>query len=177
MARAPDEEMPADEPLYRSISAADVIGIDVLSSAVDLPRCSFNRGKYSAAQDVLVARRPDDNGIVAITGNELPAPVPRASGAPYEFFTADDPNLLRGLRGKPFARITRSTRKSARKRWNRWPGAFASLGCWSSSCSRGVPLRDSLKWEPRMVEWVGMNWGGRCPSASGRCIRVVVVLS
>jgi len=92
MARTPDEEIPPDEPLYRSISAADVIGNDVLSSAVDLPRCSFNRGKYSSAQDVLVARRPDDNGIVTITGNELPDPVPRASGAPYEFFTADDPN-------------------------------------------------------------------------------------
>lgn len=92
MARAPDEQIPPDEPLYRSISAADVIGIDVLSSAVDLPRCSFNRGKYSAPEDVLVARRPDDNGIVAITGNELPSPVPRATGDPYEFFTADDPN-------------------------------------------------------------------------------------
>jgi len=32
------------------------------------------------------------SGIVAITGNKLPGPVPRASGDPYEFFTADDPN-------------------------------------------------------------------------------------
>lgn len=92
MARAPDDEIPPDEPLYRSISAADVIGNDVLSPAVDLPRCSFNRGKYSAPEDVFVAQRPDDNGIVAIAGNGLPGPVPRATGAPYEFFTADDPN-------------------------------------------------------------------------------------
>lgn len=92
MARAPDEPIPPDEPLYRSISAADVIGTDVQSDAVDLPRCSFNRGKYSAPEAVIVERRPEDNGIVAITGNKLPGPVPRASGAPYEFFTADDPN-------------------------------------------------------------------------------------
>lgn len=92
MARPPDEEIPPDEPLYRSISAADVIGIDVQPDAVDLPRCSFNRGKYSAPEDVFVVRRPRDNGIVAITGNELPDPVPRATGDPYEFFTADDPN-------------------------------------------------------------------------------------
>src|SRR5690606_25446872 len=92
MPRTPDEEIPPDEPLYRSISAADVIGPDVQPGAVDLPRCSFNRGKYSAPEAVIVERRPQDNGIVAITGNELPGPVPRASGEPYEFFTADDPN-------------------------------------------------------------------------------------
>src|SRR5690606_39702511 len=61
--RTPDEEIPPDEPLYRSISAADVIGPDVQPGAVDLPRCSFNRGKYSAPEAVIVERRPQDNGI------------------------------------------------------------------------------------------------------------------
>ena len=69
-----------------------MIGTDVQSSAVDLPRCSFNRGKYSVPEAVLVEQRPDDNGIVEVRGNKLPSPVPRASGAPYEFFTTDDPN-------------------------------------------------------------------------------------
>jgi hypothetical protein len=86
MARAPDEQIPPDEALYRSISAADVIGNDVLSSAVDLPRCSFNRGKFSTPEDVLVSRRPDDTGIVSPVASSLtrspgPAAPPTNSSA------------------------------------------------------------------------------------------------
>ena len=95
MARDREPEIPAQEPLYRSISANDVVGDDVQLDAVDMPRCSFNRGAYSKPEDVFVDTRPDDNGIVEITPSELPGPVPRkvpTSGQPYEFFAADDPN-------------------------------------------------------------------------------------
>ncbi len=95
MSRGRDSEIPTEEPLYRSISADDVIGDDVQPSAVEMPRCSFNRGAYSKPEDVFVLTRPNDNGIVEITPAELPDPVPRknpASGKPYEFFAEDDPN-------------------------------------------------------------------------------------
>lgn len=96
MARSRDEVIPAKEPMYRSISRDDVREVDgeldILPHAVTLPRCSFNRSAYSAPEDVFTERRPGDTGIVQIAPRDLPGPVPRASGAPYEFFAHDDPN-------------------------------------------------------------------------------------
>lgn len=93
MVRRTDESIPPDEPLYRSISLDDVRGEDVLPQAVDLPRCSFNRSRYSKPEDVLTPKRPLDNGIAELLPGNLPDPVPRASGGnPYEFLAADDPN-------------------------------------------------------------------------------------
>jgi hypothetical protein len=93
--RAVDESIPPDEKLYRSVSSADVIGEDVLPSAVDLPRCSFDREKYcESPTSVLTDRRRGDTGVLSITSSELPEPVPRlppSNGAPYEFFAVDDP--------------------------------------------------------------------------------------
>lgn len=91
MVRALDEPIPPEEPLYRSVSVEHVFGPDILDSAVDLPRCSFNRGKYSLPEDVVTARRAKENGIVVIHGAHLPGKVPRETGEPYEFVTQDDP--------------------------------------------------------------------------------------
>ncbi len=94
MTRSADAEIPTSEELYRSISRDDLAGDDVLPSAVDLPRCSFNRSKYSVPESVIVEARPNDTGIVSVTPERLPEPVPRASAPerPYEFFAQDDPN-------------------------------------------------------------------------------------
>ena len=92
MAREPDEVIPADEPLYRSISIEDVNGDDVLPQAVDLPRCSFNRSAYSKPEAVFAESRPSDNGIAELLAGGLPPPVPRETGVPYEFIVVDDPN-------------------------------------------------------------------------------------
>jgi len=92
--RQPDSEIPLPEPLYRSVCSEDVVGMDVLAAAVDLPRCSFNRSRFSRPEDVIVAGRPADNGIVQITSADLPAPVPRESpsiGVAYKFDAFDDP--------------------------------------------------------------------------------------
>jgi hypothetical protein len=90
-----DEPIPPDEELFRSVSADDVIGEDVQLSAVELPRCSFNRAKYCGGPlSVLTDTRPQDTGVVAITPRLLPGPVPRVPpsiGAPYQFIVADDP--------------------------------------------------------------------------------------
>lgn len=94
MTRLPDESIPPDEALYRSIGVDDVVGADIMPSAVDLPRCSFNRSSRSEPSDVFVESRPQDTGIVEIIPAQLPPPVPRLSGnpgAPYEFYAADDP--------------------------------------------------------------------------------------
>jgi hypothetical protein len=92
MPRTPDETIPVDEALFRSISTDDVNGSDVLPQAVDLPRCSFNRSAYSTAEDVLTPNRPRDNGVVEVTPGELPEPIPRATAEPYVFFVDDNPN-------------------------------------------------------------------------------------
>jgi hypothetical protein len=93
--RAIDEPIQPNEQLYRSVSAEDVIGEDVLPSAVELPRCSFNREKYcDGPLSVFTERRPQDTGVLAVTPETLPGPVPRdavSTGSPYEFFAADDP--------------------------------------------------------------------------------------
>jgi hypothetical protein len=91
LVRALDDPIPPEELLYRSVSAQDLVGNDILDSAVDLPRCSFNRAKYSQPGDVITVSRPKDNGILTLTSGELPGPVPRDTGEPYEFFTQDDP--------------------------------------------------------------------------------------
>lgn len=91
MPRLKDEPIPATELLYRSISPDDVLNQELLPDAVDLPRCSFNRGKYSAPSDVFTARRPGDSGIIQLAVGDLPPAVPRDSASPYVFFVADDP--------------------------------------------------------------------------------------
>jgi hypothetical protein len=91
MARSPETTIPADEALYRSVEKDHVDEHGVLAAAVEMPACSFNRSKYSNPEDVIVSSRPKENGVLEITPRELPPPVPRASGEPYEFFAADDP--------------------------------------------------------------------------------------
>lgn len=93
MIRDIDEPIPTDEKLYRSVAAEHVADNHVLPDAVELPRCSFNRAKYSSPEDVLVESRPTENGILWLCAGDLPEPVPRetSAGEPYEFFTADDP--------------------------------------------------------------------------------------
>jgi hypothetical protein len=91
MPRTPDSHIPEDEPLYRSVAKDHVDEHGVLAAAVEMPACSFNRGKHSKPEDVIVPSRPAENGILEITSQELPPPVPRASGEPYEFFAEDDP--------------------------------------------------------------------------------------
>ena len=92
MARIADATIPDDEALYRSVAKDHVDDrLVVLATAVEVPACSFNRGKYSAPEHVLVPSRPKDNGILVITPKELPPPIPRADEVPYEFFAADDP--------------------------------------------------------------------------------------
>jgi hypothetical protein len=94
--RAIDEPIPANEQLFRSVSADHVHGEDVLPSAVELPRCSFNREKYcSGPLSVLTERRPQDTGVLAVTPETLPGTVPRiapSTGSPYAFTAADAPN-------------------------------------------------------------------------------------
>lgn len=92
MARGPDEPIPDDEALYRSVAKEDVDEhLGVLPTALEMPACSLNRSKYSRAEDVLSASRPAENGILEVTPRELPPPIPRAEATPYEFFAADDP--------------------------------------------------------------------------------------
>jgi hypothetical protein len=91
MARGREPTIPADEALYRSVAKDHVDEHGVLAAAVEMPACSFNRSKYSNAEDVIVSSRPKENGVLEITPGELPPPVPRASGEPYEFFATDDP--------------------------------------------------------------------------------------
>lgn len=91
MARAPDSTIPADEALYRSVAKDHVDEHGVLAAAVEMPACSFNRSKHSKPDDIIVSSRPTENGILEITPSELPPPVPRASGEPYEFLAEDDP--------------------------------------------------------------------------------------
>ena len=118
MTRSADAEIPANEDLYRSISRDDVAGEDVLPTAVDLPRCSFNRSAHSAPESVIVEARPNDTGIVCIAPERLPEPVPRptAPDRPYQFCAQDDPNPPEDLandahceirmypKGQPFSR-------------------------------------------------------------------------
>ncbi|MBN1609406.1 MAG: hypothetical protein JW940_22440 [Polyangiaceae bacterium] len=92
MSRLQDAEIPSGESLYRSVSDEEVNGDDILPTAVDLPRCSFNRSAYSRPESVFTSRRPGDTGIVEIQPQRLPPPVPRASGDPYEFLAVDHPN-------------------------------------------------------------------------------------
>jgi hypothetical protein len=91
MTRTRDNEIPSDEALYRSVAKDEVDEHGALAAAVEMPACSFNRSKYSEPEEVIVASRPTQNGILEITPAELPPPVPRTSGEPYEFFAADDP--------------------------------------------------------------------------------------
>lgn len=91
MARTPEATIPGDEALYRSVAKDDVYEHGALATAVEMPACSFNRAAYANPEDVIVPSRPKENGILQITPAELPPPVPRASGEPYEFFVADDP--------------------------------------------------------------------------------------
>jgi hypothetical protein len=92
MTRSPDQEVPANETLYRSIAKDHFVeGVGVLAPGVEMPACSFNRSKYSAPEDVTVSSRPRENGIAEITPAELPPPIPRTDATPYEFFAADDP--------------------------------------------------------------------------------------
>jgi hypothetical protein len=92
MARTPDETIPEDEALYRSVAKEHVVeGVGVLAAAAEMPACSFNRSKYSQDTDVVVPSRPAENGILEITPRELPPPVPRVDATPYEFYVADDP--------------------------------------------------------------------------------------
>jgi len=91
VARVPDGDIPPEEPLYRSVGADGVNGEDVLPFALELPQCSFNRSKYSHPEQVLVPR-PEHTGILSVRPLDLPGPVPRHTGSPYEFFAADDPN-------------------------------------------------------------------------------------
>ena len=73
MARSPDEPIPEDEPLYRSVAKEDIDpNLGVLAHSIEMPACSLNRSRYSA---------PDD----------VPPPIPRNDAVPYEFFAADDP--------------------------------------------------------------------------------------
>lgn len=98
--RSPDGSIPPDERLFRSVGFDHVDGDQVLPTAVDLPRCSFDREKYCAGpQSALSALRPDENGVVSLVAGDLPDPVPRPrpQGHPtelpsYEFFAQDDPN-------------------------------------------------------------------------------------
>jgi len=92
MARTPSPTIPQDEPLYRRVAKDHMDGHGVLAAAIEMPACSFNRSRYSRPDDVIVPEYPTENGIVEITPGELPSPVPRTSGEPYEFFAADDPN-------------------------------------------------------------------------------------
>ena len=89
--RQAESGIPDDEAVYRSISVEDVVDGDVQAHAVDMPRCSFNRSRFSRPRDVLVSTRPHDNGVVQITPGELPPPIPRDGGRPYMFYAADDP--------------------------------------------------------------------------------------
>ena len=91
MTRTADLAIPSDEQLYRSVAKDDVDeNLAVLFTAVEVPACSFNRSRYSEPEQVL-APRPQDTGIVAITPAELPPPIPRGEEVPYEFIAADDP--------------------------------------------------------------------------------------
>ncbi len=92
MPRKPDSAIPANESLYRSIEANDVVNDDILPSAVDAPRCSFNRSQYSSPEDVLTSNRPQDTGIAEVTPERLPEPLARDGANPLEFVAEDDPN-------------------------------------------------------------------------------------
>ena len=54
MARSPDEPIPEDEPLYRSVAKEDIDpNLGVLAHSIEMPACSLNRSRYSATDDVL----------------------------------------------------------------------------------------------------------------------------
>ena len=92
MARSPDEPIPEDEPLYRSVAKEDIDpNLGVLAHSIEMAACSLNRSRYSAPDDVLSASRPKENGILEVTPGDLPPPIPRNDAVPYEFFAADDP--------------------------------------------------------------------------------------
>jgi hypothetical protein len=93
--RTPDPRVPPTEPLYRSLSVHDMCNGHVSDASLDgFPCVSFNRGEYSLPHDVIVAGRPSDNGIGEITGNELPGPFARSTGAQpdYVYIVQDAPN-------------------------------------------------------------------------------------
>lgn len=98
MARAIDPLFDGSERLFRSVSADHVVEGQILPSAVEMPRCSFNREKYAAEPtSVFVALRPRDNGVVALLAGDLPEPVPRqpkqpaTTLVPLEFYVVDQP--------------------------------------------------------------------------------------
>lgn len=99
MPREIDPHFEADERLFRSVSVDHVAEGQVLASAVEVPRCSFNRAKYAPdPQSVFVASRPADNGVVQLLAGDLPGPVPRppkppetVTLVPLEFYVVDHP--------------------------------------------------------------------------------------
>lgn len=98
MARPVDPEFDSAEKLFRSVSVDHISPSgDVLPTAVDVPRCSFNRERYAPNPlSVLVPSRPSENGVVALVAGDLPEPVPRPPKPPnvfepLEFYLKDDP--------------------------------------------------------------------------------------
>jgi len=90
--RDPDATIPANELLFRSVKVEHVDGDVVHYTAVEMPRCSFNRAEHSEPNDVLVVERPEHTGIVSAMGGNLPPAIPRSGAAALEFFVRDDPN-------------------------------------------------------------------------------------
>lgn len=99
MARPVDPVIPGDEKLFRSISLEHLSPVgDILSTAVDVPRCSFNRARYAPEPNaVLSPSRPEENGVVVMLAGDLPEPVPRPPRPPQPglvplvFYVVDDP--------------------------------------------------------------------------------------
>lgn len=90
--RSLDEPIPEEEDLFRRIRADHVSGEIVLRTAVDLPRTSVNRSKYSNPRDALRASRPDFTGVASIRCGDLPPAWQSPSGdVPYEAYATDDP--------------------------------------------------------------------------------------
>ena len=93
--RQPDSEIPGDELLYRSIAPAALVDGDRVSAhAVELPRMSVNRSRYSQPTEVLRSSRPGDTRVARIRAADLPDPQ-RSPDAGHEvwyrFSAEDDP--------------------------------------------------------------------------------------
>lgn len=116
--RAKDEPIPLEELLYRSILPEDVEGEHIIPHAVEMPACSFNRGKYSRPEDVLSSVRPRETVVTKVGVGELPEPFPRQSGEICEFHAEDDPldenpahcEVRLSLRGRGYSRNLRNNK-------------------------------------------------------------------
>jgi hypothetical protein len=92
--RPRDAVIPASEQLYRTVEADWIDGDRVLILAIDGEGTSCARSAHATPDETLTsaqARRPAENGLVAITPGQLPIDFVASNAVAYDVFAFDAP--------------------------------------------------------------------------------------